>query len=247
MEMYLHPHAVSSPSSVHAAMSISSSFFVTGAFPFLFFPVVRYSLSMTTLFFDIGSTLVDESTAYDHHARMMLEGSGITFAEFDRKRREFYKKGMDGNSEAASFFRLREKPWPSEDETLFPDAFGTLEYLEKRGYRLGIIANQPRGTERRLSERGLLRFFSIIEASYECGFSKPDERIFLKALEEAGCEREEAWMIGDRLDNDIAAAHRLGMKTVWIRSGMWKLTPFSFSDGIADFCINQLSELKFHF
>lgn len=202
---------------------------------------------MTTLFFDIGSTLVDEGTAYDHHARMMLEGSGITFAEFDRKRREFYEKGMDGNSEAAAFFGLPERPWPSEDELVFPDAAETLEYLRGRGYRLGIIANQPEGTERRLSERGLIRFFSVIEASYECGFGKPDERIFRKAASDAGCRMEDAWMIGDRLDNDILPARRLGMKTVWIRSGMWKLTPLSFSDGIADLCINKLSELKLRF
>ncbi len=202
---------------------------------------------MTTLFFDIGSTLVDESTAYDHHARMMLEGSGVTFAQFDEKRREFYKKGKDGNSETAAFFSLPGRPWPSGDEVVFPDAAETLEYLKRRGYMLGIIANQSEGTERRLSERGLLSFFSVIEASYECGLEKPDERIFRKAAADAGCRMEEAWMIGDRLDNDILPAHRLGMKTVWMRSGMWKLTPLSYSDGIADLCINKLSELKFIF
>ncbi len=202
---------------------------------------------MTTLFFDIGSTLVDESTAYDHHARMMLEGSGVTFAEFDEKRREFYRKGMDGNAEAAAFFGLPDRPWPSGDEVVFSDAFETLEYLKGRGYTLGIIANQPEGTERRLSERGLLHFFSVIEASYECGFRKPDERIFRKAAADALCRMEDAWMIGDRLDNDILPSRRLGMKTVWMRSGMWKLTPLSYSDGIADLCINKLSELKFIF
>ncbi len=202
---------------------------------------------MTTLFFDIGSTLVDEDTAYDHHARMMLEGSGVTFAEFDEKRREFYRKGMDGNAEAAAFFGLPDRPWPSGDEVVFPDAFETLEYLKGRGYTLGIIANQPEGTERRLSERGLLHFFSVIEASYECGFRKPDERIFRKAAADALCRMEDAWMIGDRLDNDILPSRRLGMKTVWMRSGMWKLTPLSFSDRIADLCINKLSELKFIF
>ena len=35
----------------------------------------------------------------------------------------------------------------------------------------------------------------------------------------AGCQAENAVMIGDRLDNDIAPAKKLGMKTVWIRQG----------------------------
>ena len=202
---------------------------------------------MTTLFFDIGSTLVDERKAYDHHAMMMLEGSGVSFSDFDRKRRELYLSGMDGNSGAAAFFHLREKPWPSEDESVFPEAQDTLEYLKGRVYRLGIIANQPEGTERRLLSYGLLPYFSVIVPSFESGYRKPDERIFLKALNEAGCRRDEAWMIGDRLDNDITPAHRLGMKTVWIRSGLWTLTPMSFSDGIADLRIDRLSELKLHF
>ncbi len=202
---------------------------------------------MTTLFFDIGSTLVDERKAYDHHALMMLEESDVSFSVFDRKRRELYLSGKDGNSGAAAFFHLPDKPWPSEDEVVFPDAVETLEYLEGRGYKLGIIANQPEGTERRLLSYGLLEFFSVIVPSYESGFRKPDERIFLKALSGAGCRRDEAWMIGDRLDNDIIPAHRLGMKTIWIRSGLWTLTPLSYSDGIADLCIDKLSELKFYF
>ncbi len=178
---------------------------------------------------------------------MMLEESDVSFSVFDRKRRELYLSGKDGNSGAAAFFHLPDKPWPSEDEVVFPDAVETLEYLEGRGYKLGIIANQPEGTERRLLSYGLLEFFSVIVPSYESGFRKPDERIFLKALSGAGCRRDEAWMIGDRLDNDILPAHRLGMKTIWIRSGLWTLTPLSYSDGIADLCIDKLSELKFYF
>ena len=35
----------------------------------------------------------------------------------------------------------------------------------------------------------------------------------------AGCGAQEAVMIGDRLDNDIFPAKKLGMKTIWIRQG----------------------------
>lgn len=38
------------------------------------------------IFFDVGSTLVDETDAYDHRVRDMVAGTGITFEEFDNMR-----------------------------------------------------------------------------------------------------------------------------------------------------------------
>ena len=40
------------------------------------------------IFFDVGSTLVDETEAYNHRAREMIENTGITFSEYDDKRIE---------------------------------------------------------------------------------------------------------------------------------------------------------------
>lgn len=41
---------------------------------------------MKWIFFDVGSTLVDETGAYDHRAREMLAGTDVSFAEFAAKR-----------------------------------------------------------------------------------------------------------------------------------------------------------------
>ena len=40
------------------------------------------------------------------------------------------------------------------------------------------------------------------------------------ALDKAGCKPNEAYMIGDRLDNDILPAKKLGIKTIWVRQGV---------------------------
>ena len=48
---------------------------------------------------------------------------------------------------------------------------------------------------------------------------KPDPRLFHLSLNRAGCPADEALMVGDRLDNDIAPAKAVGMQTVWIRQG----------------------------
>lgn len=198
---------------------------------------------MKWIFFDVGSTLVDESKAYDHRAREMLAGAGVTFEEFDSMRIELAKQGLDGNSAAIKHFHLKKTPWHSEDERLFPDTADTLNYLKEHGYRLGIIANQVPGTKERLDAWGIGQYFDVIAASTELGVAKPDPAIFEKAFEMAGCRAENAVMIGDRLDNDILPAKAVGMKTVWIRKG---LSVYQTSN-VADYMIDDSCELKINF
>ena len=67
------------------------------------------------IFFDIGSTLVDETKAYDRRARDMLADTNISFDTFHRKRIQLAQADFDGNSEAIRFFGLHKTPWPQED------------------------------------------------------------------------------------------------------------------------------------
>lgn len=196
------------------------------------------------IFFDVGSTLVDETEAYNHRVREIIEGTDISFSDFDNKRIELAKQGFDGNSEAIKYFGLNKTPWHSEDEILFADALETVELLNKRGYKLGVIANQVVGTTQRLEEWGLLKFFAVVSTSAELGVAKPDELIFKKAFEMAKCHPENAVMIGDRLDNDIIPAKSLGMKTVWIRKGLSRYQNVELGKYSADWIIDNLSDLE---
>lgn len=196
------------------------------------------------IFFDVGSTLVDETKAYDHRAREMIRDTDISFAVFDSKRIELAKQGFDGNAEAIHYFGLKKTPWPSEEEKPFADAKETLETLKQRGYCLAILANQVAGTAQRLEAWGLLQYFDVVAASAELGVAKPDKLIFEKALEMAGCKPGNAVMVGDRLDNDIFPAKALGMRTVWIREGLSKFQPIDLGKNRADWIIDHLSDLK---
>ena len=51
-------------------------------------------------------------------------------------------------------------------------------------------------------------------------------------------------MVGDRLDNDIAPAKSLGMRTVWIRKGLSIYQNIELGKNIADWVIDNLSDLK---
>lgn len=195
------------------------------------------------IFFDVGSTLVDETKAYDHRALDMISNTDITFEEFNDARIAFAKLGLDGNSAAIKHFGLTKTPWHSEDEIPYSDAHSTLQTLCDRGYHLGIIANQVFGTAERLEHWNLRQFFDVIVSSAEIGYEKPDKEIFEKAFELAVCRAEESVMVGDRLDNDISPAKALGMQTAWIRKGLAKYQNEELGKGIADHIINSLSEL----
>lgn len=171
------------------------------------------------LFFDVGSTLVDETAAYDHRIREMIAGTDVTYAQFQAKREEYARQNLRGDLEAAAFFGLQKTPWRHEDERPYPEAVEVLAALHGRGYRIGIIANQAVGTADRLRTWGLLEHIDLVVASAEEGVAKPDPAIFRIALERSGCEPGEAAMIGDRLDNDIAPAKAVGMRTIWLPQG----------------------------
>lgn len=195
------------------------------------------------IFFDVGSTLVDETEAYDHRVRDMIAGTGITFEAFCDVRIALTRRGGDGNSAAINYFGLEKTPWHSEDELPFSDARSTLEALRRKGYKLGIIANQNPGLEKRLENWGLGRYFEVIAASAEVGCAKPDKEIFERAFELAGCTPQQSVMVGDRLDNDIIPAKTLGMKTVWVKNGLAKYQNADLGKGVADYQIHSLSEL----
>ena len=172
------------------------------------------------LFFDLGSTLVDEGPSYRLRVLEAIEGSDVTFEEFDSKRKKFAEDLVCGDKEAAAYYGLTLKPWRCDVEDIYDGVKDLLIGLRNKGYRLGVVANQLQGTEQRMTKWGIIDYFDFVIASYEAGVSKPDQEIFLMALDKAGCKPNEAYMIGDRLDNDILPAKKLGIKTIWVRQGV---------------------------
>ncbi len=193
------------------------------------------------LFFDLGSTLIDETAAYARRIRETVDGSPVTVSEFEAVFKDFCAQGLDGYAAAAAQFGLSKAPWHSEEEVPYADAKAVLRAQRRRGYRLGVIANQQPGTEQRLLEWNLLQFFDVIAASAEVGAAKPDPGLFLWALRHADCAPQNAAMIGDRIDNDILPAKALGMKTVRILSGPSAV--YRPADDPADRTISSLSDL----
>lgn len=196
------------------------------------------------LFFDIGSTLVDESKAYEHRIKDTINGSNIYYEQFYNAMISFAKQGLNSYNEAVRFFGLNVTPWHSEDEFLFPETISTLNALSER-YKIGIIANQLPGINKRLNKMRLAQYISLTVSSAEEGVAKPDPAIFELALERAGCTAENTIMIGDRLDNDIIPAKRLGMYTIWVRQGFGGMADIKNAENIADYTVKNIGEIPY--
>lgn len=84
-------------------------------------------------------------------------------------------------------------------------------------YNLGLGANQVLACRKALEHFGLSKYFKVYGLSDEVGIYKPDIKFFEFLLNQAECNGEEAIMVGDRIDFDIAPAKALGFKTIWIK------------------------------
>lgn len=133
-------------------------------------------------------------------------------------------------------------PFRHEFEKLYEDALRVLKALSEK-YALGIIANQLDGLRERLDDFVILQYFTHVVSSWDVQVMKPDIRIFEYVLKMAECPPEKAFIIGDRLDDDIAPAKHIGMKTVWIKQGFGGLQSPQFEDDTPDYSIESLSDL----
>ena len=112
------------------------------------------------LFFDMGSTIMDENAAMEQRIRESIRGTDISYELFAAKMAEFRARGLREDWAAFDYFGIAERaPWNVEAEHPYAAAEAVLRTLKARGYRMGIIANQTPGSEARLETFGLRAFF----------------------------------------------------------------------------------------
>jgi putative hydrolase of the HAD superfamily len=101
---------------------------------------------------------------------------------------------------------------------LFPDAAQTLSCLRTWGLKLGLITNGSiRMQSRKLQCLALSPLFDTILISDAEGISKPDRRIFHRALERLNTNPAQAVFVGDHPEVDVAGARAAGMQAIWRR------------------------------
>jgi putative hydrolase of the HAD superfamily len=113
---------------------------------------------------------------------------------------------------AATYGALRDR-----DMRPFSQSIETVQWLRENGCRLALVTNGAGAAQRRKIDRfSLAPLFDLILIEGEVGFGKPDPRIYQRALDALGVGPEDAWMIGDNLDWDVAPPQSLGIYGIWI-------------------------------
>jgi HAD superfamily hydrolase (TIGR01549 family) len=209
---------------------------------------VRTPARPTWIVFDLGETLVDETSNWNRWAEHLgvpaLTFSAVLGAVISQRRPHtdvftYFKAGFVFDEE------VRRKadaglPWGLTQDDLYPDAIPTLARLRERGYRLAVMANQP------LEAIPLLAALPVdlYATSAEWGLSKPDPAFFARVIAEVGTEPGRIAYVGDRLDNDVLPAKAAGMLAVHLRRGPWGVIHNEWPESAhAHLRVNSLADL----
>ncbi len=195
-------------------------------------------MPITTLLFDVGGPL-DTEVAFERAIDLRLpeavrrQGIDVTPETYAAA----CARAVDSfapNLYQAVIWRLcggdvfaAHRAWALLAEEMGRIAFGEpregmielLAALRAAGFSLGIVANQPLTLPAKLERLGMAGLFDSADGSAALGLSKPDPRLFLAVCARLGAAPADCLMIGDRIDNDIAPARLLGMRTIRFRCG----------------------------
>lgn len=96
---------------------------------------------------------------------------------------------------------------------LFVDAGTALHTLSASGVRIGLVSNLAKQYAPPVLDQLPVRP-DVCVWSFECGWLKPDARIFARACDSLDVKPENALMVGDSLLADYRGARSFGMQAV---------------------------------
>jgi HAD superfamily hydrolase (TIGR01549 family) len=185
------------------------------------------SPSVRAVVFDVGETLLDESTEYGtwadwlgvpRHTFSAMFGAVIARGDDYRQTFHHFRPGFDLAGER---LRREEADFGEhfDEHDLYPDARPSLEKLKQIGFLIGAAGNQTVQAEQQLRALNLPVDFIGTSAGWEV--EKPSAGFFARIVGECGCPPEEIAYVGDRFDNDVRPALAAGMVAVFVRRGPW--------------------------
>ncbi|MFZ5997428.1 MAG: HAD family hydrolase [Nitrospirota bacterium] len=122
---------------------------------------------------------------------------------------------------------------------VFPGLYDALAALSKN-YKLALISDaQWVFAEPEIAMLGLDCFFETRILSSRLGYKKPDERLFLQAVEQLGVAPAESVYIGDTPSKDLVGAKRAGMQCIVFRTAC-----SDFEGYVPDRCFDDYDELE---
>jgi len=98
----------------------------------------------------------------------------------------------------------------------FSEVPAVLQKLRALGLQLGILSNFPPHLEDTLRLHGLHEYFDFFVVSSLVGLEKPDQAIFVLAIERSRCPKEMILYVGDDPHDDLRGARAAGLDMILI-------------------------------
>jgi putative hydrolase of the HAD superfamily len=184
------------------------------------------------------SLLTDLTAGRSEHAELRAWMPEYRRAAWDRG---LAAQGVESTSHGAlgrrldAAFRARQRVFCPP----YPDAMPALDRVAVE-YRLAIATNGPGDVQRaKIRASGIERYFPIVVISEEIGSGKPEAETFRIALERLDVRPDEAFVVGDSRERDIAGARNAGIASILVDRG----APQSDGSPLADATIASLADL----
>jgi len=189
-------------------------------------------LSVRAALFDVDGTLVDSVQAYRVVAERAVASYSIPITiemvrhALNVNHPNFWEMAVPANqpNRAEVMKEIRKeamRQWPEVLRRyggLFSGVRETLETLQNRGLRLGIVTGSRGDSMQPLREAGLMEFFETVITGQDVERRKPDPEGLLKGIAALGVTPDNTVYIGDGAI-DIQASHAAGVASVGVLSG----------------------------
>jgi len=100
--------------------------------------------------------------------------------------------------------------------SVIDEATQLLAFLNACGLRAGLVSNAASTFKTPVFNHGLNTYFDCMIFSCDAGICKPDEKIYLTALQALNVQAQDCLFIGDAWHNDHIVPRSLGMQALWI-------------------------------
>lgn len=132
--------------------------------------------------------------------------------------------------------------WDASVTTLpMPGAREALAVLAAAGVPMGVLSNASFGAEvirHDLARHGLADHLAFVMVTADYVVRKPSTLLLEVAATRLGVAAPDIWVVGDRLDTDVAGAKAAGMRAVWLRP------PNAAPSTLPDVTVQDWAELR---
>ena len=146
-------------------------------------------------------------TAQDRYLAYLLEGLGVR-APADLEAAARFRSGYNA---PAGLFNVADR-----------DALAAIRRVKAAGLVAGVVSNSNGWARALLDGAGLAADLDFVIDSAVVGVEKPDPRIFVLGLEQAGVAAHEAVYIGDLYSVDVLGSRAAGLEAILLDPrGLW--------------------------